>query len=98
MRDYGKPVDVTSGNPLLFIAFNLTISGELPGLGYLTFLDVILISIFVVTSLVIIFNIVLKRLETRDREATVKRIDSFAVWIYPLAHIAAVLLVRIPFA
>ena len=39
---------------LLFIAFNFTISNDLPRLDYLTFIDIILVSTFVVTSLVII--------------------------------------------
>jgi hypothetical protein len=62
-------VDVASGNLLLFIAFNFTISNDLPRLGYLTLMDSILASTFVVTSLVVVFNGYLKWLEVRDKKS-----------------------------
>jgi hypothetical protein len=74
---------------LLFIAFNFTIAGELPRLGYLTLLDVILISTFVITGLVIVFNVILKRLEAAGREALAQRVDRFTIWLYPVAYLVA---------
>lgn len=97
LKDYGKRVDVSAGNLLLFIAFNFTISNDLPRLGYLTFMDVILISTFVVTGLVVVFNVILKRLEIAGKGDLAQRIDRFTIWIYPLAYVAALAVVTIFF-
>jgi hypothetical protein len=87
LRDYGKRVDVAGANLLLFIAFNFTISNDLPRLGYLTFLDTFLLTAFVITSLVFLLAVYMKRMETDGKMALTHRIDGFVVWLYPLAYL-----------
>jgi hypothetical protein len=89
LQDFGKRIDVAAGNLLLFIAFNFTISADLPRLGYLTLMDTILISAFIVTSLVVVINVYFKRQEQRGKVEQIRRIDRYLVWLYPLAYIAA---------
>lgn len=89
LEDYGKRVEATSANLLLFIAFNFTISDDLPRLGYVTYLDTLLICTFVISVLVVAFNVYLKRQENRGRLDKVERIDRYMIWFYPLVYIAS---------
>jgi hypothetical protein len=95
LRDYAKRVDAAAGNLLLFIAFNFVISQDLPRLGYLTFLDLILISTFLVTAIVLILAVALKRMVTDGKEALVLRIDKYAIIFYPLAYLGTFLTVTL---
>ena len=91
LKDYSKRVDIAGGNLLLFIAFNFAIAGLLPHLGYLTFLDLILIITFVITSFVLVLSVLLKRLEMDGRIKHVRVVDKMVIIFYPLAYLIAVI-------
>lgn len=90
LKDYNKRVDVTAGNLLLFIAYNFTIANDLPRLGYLTFFDKVLISTFAISVLVVVYNVVLKRMEVNGRGELANQIDNFMDWLYPIIYIVVV--------
>lgn len=87
LKDYAKRVDAAAANLLLLIAFNFTISGNLPRLGYLTLMDALLITAFVVTSSVLLLNVYLKRLEVSGKQERATRLDAFVITYYPIAYI-----------
>jgi hypothetical protein len=90
LKDYNKRVDVAGANLLIFIAFNFTISSDLPRLGYLTFLDTIMATTFVITGVVVIISYQLRRMIIDGKEDQVHRIDKYIRWFYPLAYILGI--------
>ena len=86
LRDYSKRVEATSANLLVFVAFNFTIGGDLPRLGYLTFMDAILVAAFAFSVFVVVYNVFLKWLDLNDRQDRADRIDRFMIWLYPLGY------------
>jgi len=79
LKDYAKRVDAAGANLLLFIAFNFAISSDLPRLGYLTFLDSLLISAFLVTAVVLILAVYLRREDMKGRDAFVAKVDRYVI-------------------
>lgn len=89
LKDYAKRIDLASGNLLLFIAFSFTIANDLPRLGYLTLMDTFLIATFVITGLVVLANVILKRLQRDKREILIDKIDTIGLWGYPIFYLGA---------
>jgi hypothetical protein len=89
LRDYTKRIEATSANLLVFVAFNFTIGSDLPRLGYLTFMDAILVAAFAFSVFVVVYNVFLKWLELTDRGARAHRFDRFMIWLYPLGYLLA---------
>lgn len=91
LEDYRKRIEISGANLLVFVGFNWMISDSLPKLGYLTFLDVILQWMFVVTGAIIVFNVALQWLKINGRGTTARAFDNYVIkWIYPLGYIAVV--------
>jgi len=91
MADYDQRVNAATANLLLFIAFNFTIGGELPRLGYLTYLDALLAGAFFISVLVVIYNVYLKRHQANERLNLAQKIDKYMIWLYPLGYALAFL-------
>jgi len=92
LQDFGKRVDVAGANLLIFVAFNFTISSDLPRLGYMTFMDAIVLATFVFSGLVVMVNVVFKRMEVIGKESLARHIDNYTIWIYPVTLGVLVLL------
>lgn len=91
LNEYRKRIEIAGANLLVFIAFNWMISDDLPKLGYLTFLDFIVQSMFVATGAIIVFNVGLQHLQQIGREGTAQRLDAFVTrWVYPLGYAAVI--------
>ena len=90
LKDYGKQLDVASGNLLVFIAFNFTISNDLPRLGYLTLLDRMIITSFCCAALVVIISVCQKRLVATGQEKLAARIDNLVLIFYPVIYIVLI--------
>jgi len=88
LKDYGKQLEVASGNLLVFVAFNFTISDDLPRLGYLTLLDRIIITSFCCAALVVFISVCQKRLEAKDKIELASYIDKVVLISYPLVYVS----------
>jgi hypothetical protein len=97
LKDYAKRVDAAGANLLLFIAFNFAISSDLPRLGYLTFLDTLLISAFLVTAVVLILSVYLRRQDMKGRKTFVAKVDRYVILFYPVAYIGTMATVTLLF-
>lgn len=86
LKDYDKRIDLASGNLLLFIAFNFTIANDLPRLGYMTLMDTFMMATFVITGLVVLANVWLKQLQSRNKGRFIDVIDTIGLWLYPLFY------------
>jgi hypothetical protein len=89
LRDYGRRIEVASANMLVFIAFGFSLSDNYPRLGYLTFLDAVMVVTFVINALVVIYSVWLRRMEMNDRGEQAERVDSVLDWLYPTSYVIA---------
>jgi hypothetical protein len=84
LNDYGKRVDIAVANLLVFVAFNFTISDNLPRLGYLVFMDTIMFAAFVFAGFVVLVNVAFRRMEVHGRDSFARHLDHYMIWLYPV--------------
>jgi hypothetical protein len=97
LRDYTRRIEAAGANILLFIAFSWSLADNYPRLGYITFLDAVMTVTFAVNVLVLLYNVVMKRLENQGKAERVQRIDNVLDWAYPLAYAALIGVVAVLF-
>lgn len=98
LEEYRRRIDIAGGNLLAFIAFNFTISGELPRLGYLTFLDSLLMAVFIISAGAVAYNVALQRLSIAGHEVGARRFDwHFTFWGFPAIILGAIGLIYVAF-
>ncbi|MEM6577849.1 MAG: hypothetical protein AAF678_05105 [Pseudomonadota bacterium] len=98
LEEYRRRIDIAGANLLAFIAFSFAISGDLPRLGYVTFLDALLMAMFFINSASVGYNVMLRRLSITERDARARAIDwHVTYWGYPTISIGVVLTLYIVF-
>jgi hypothetical protein len=90
LNDYSKRVDMAVANLLVFVAFNFTVSKDLPRLGYITFIDTIMFSTFLFAGLVILLNVMYSRMEAHGRETKARHLDNYTIWVYPFTLVVVI--------
>ena len=91
MKDYLNRISVSVAVLLIFVAFNFTIGKDLPRLGYMTFMDSVLFTAFLVTTLTVLINVIFRRLETTEKIELAETIDRYATFALPIISIATLL-------
>ena len=98
LEEYRRRIDIAGANLLAFIAFSFTISGDLPRLGYVTFLDALLMGMFFINAASVAYNVMLRRLSVTERDPQARAIDwHVTYWGYPLISIVLLLVLIFAF-
>jgi hypothetical protein len=87
LKDYGKRIEIATGNLLLFIAFSFSLGDNYPRMGYLTFMDAIMAITFIINTLVVALNVYYRWLESHDQREKADRLEAPMNYIYPFAYI-----------
>jgi hypothetical protein len=89
LKDYGRRIEIATGNLLLFIAFSWSLGENYPRMGYLTFVDAIMAITFLINTLVVLLNVYFKYLEQNDQREKADRLEAPFNYIYPLAYLVS---------
>mgnify|MGYP001382564810 CR=1 FL=1 len=90
LGDYSRRIEASAANTLLFIAFSFSLADNYPRLGYITFLDAVMAVSFAFNTLVLLYNVYMKRLENEGRLERVTNIDRFFDWSYPFLYLGLI--------
>ena len=82
---------------LAFVAFNFSIGSDLPRLGYMTFMDGILFTAFLITAITVLMNVFFRRLEITGHDQLAFKIDAYATTWYPFVYIITILFLIVIF-
>ncbi len=83
LKDYSKRIEIATGNLLLFIAFSFSLGDNYPRMGYLTFLDAIMATTFIINTAVVALNVYFKYLEQNGQVEKADRLEAPFNYIYP---------------
>jgi len=89
LKDYGRRIEIATGNLLLFIAFSWSLGDNYPRMGYLTFVDAIMAITFFINTLVVALNVYYKWLENNGQREKADRLEAPMNYIYPLAYLVS---------
>jgi len=97
VKDYDWQSRVPLSILIAMVAFELTISRDLPRIGYITFLDAVFLAsfLFVFLSIVVIHAIYRLRMNHRPEKAA--KLHVLARWTYPGAYLGVLMLFVIGF-
>ena len=97
LGDYTRRIEASAANILLFIAFSFSLTDNYPRLGYVTFLDAVMAVTFIFNTLVLLYNVYMKRLENQGQVERVAYIDRFLDWTYPFLYLGLIGIVALWF-
>lgn len=97
LRDFSRRIEASAANILLFIAFSFSLTDNYPRLGYVTFLDAVMAVTFIFNTLVLVYNVYMKRLENEGRVERLEHIDRFFDWAYPFMYLGLIGIVALLF-
>jgi hypothetical protein len=66
-------------------------------LGYVTLLDAVMLITFVISALVIVYNVYLRRLEIAGEGEQANRIDNVFDWAYPISIVVSAVILYLYF-
>jgi hypothetical protein len=97
LKDYTRRIEIATGNLLLFIAFSWSLGDNYPRMGYLTFVDAIMATTFLINTLVVVLNVYFKYLEMKGEQVKAERLDGPMNYLYPLTYLVAFAVVGLVF-